>query len=227
MRTRYGYDWNVEGFLNDYLFLENDTRFLRGLPVVGRLEDAPKFAQRGYKFVFGIFPIGHGDLREKAWRRMNVSSDRLLTIVHPSAFLSPGVILEPGAIVSPGCFLFCDAKIGRCSFLASGVTVGHDSSIGPFSHIADGAMISSYVNVGKGSDVCLRATILEMLSVGDYSVVGSGSLLTKDAGSNEVLVGVPARLLKSTADLPEYRLNRSEESLLRVPRNTNQDVTLD
>lgn len=210
MRSRFGYEGKVEGFLNDYLFSEENPRLIRGLPVVGRLEDAPGFEEKGYKFVFGIHPIGHGRLREKAWARMGISMDKLLTIVHPSAFVSPGVILEPGVIVSPGCFLFCDATIGHCTFLASGVTVGHDSRIGSLCHISDGATISSYVDVGRGSDVCLRATILETRKVGDYSVIGSGALLTKDAGSEGVFVGVPARFLKTVSEIPEYEPHASE-----------------
>lgn len=213
MRRNHGCDWKVEGFLNDFIYSsDGGPKSIRGLPVLGKLDDAPEFEKEGYRFCFGIHPVGHGKLREEAFSRMRISIESLVTVVHPNAFVAPGVVLEPGVTIAPGCVLMTCCRIGLCSFLSSNVFVGHDSMIGSFCHISGSAVISSYVSVGKGADICLAATVMDAKRVGNYSVVGSCSMLATDAEDESVYVGTPAKFLKSAFAMPDYRLNPSEEA---------------
>lgn len=211
MRLRCGRQWQVEGFLNDPLYGEGG-RLIRGLPVMGRLDDAPRFAREGYRFAFAVHPVGHARLKEEAFGRMGVPLESLVTVVHPMAFVAPGVELGPGVILSPGCCLMAGVKIGACSFVGTNVSFGHDVETGSFCHFSNGAVVSSYARIGKGCDVCLNATVLDMAVMGDFALLGSGSLLKGNAEEGGVYVGVPARLSKKVEDLPAYRLNPSEEA---------------
>lgn len=214
MRLRYGFDWRVEGFLNDALYAEEGAA-IRGLPVLGRLDDASRFAREGFRLAFAIHPVGHGKLKEEAFGRMGVPLESLLTVAHPMAFTAPGVTLGPGAVVCPGSCLMSGVRIGACSFVGTNVSFGHDVETGPFCHFSNGAVVSSYSRIGRGCDICLNATVLDMAVMEDHSLLGSGSLLKGKAVEGGVYVGSPAKAVKSVDELPEYRLNPFEEAKRR------------
>jgi acetyltransferase-like isoleucine patch superfamily enzyme len=87
-------------------------------------------------------------------------------------------------------------------------------------HIGEGCLITSHVTIlshysipkndsekfvgqntntyiGKGCFIGVGAIILAGIKLGDYCVVGAGSVVTKDVPSNCIVVGNPARVIKS------------------------------
>ncbi len=216
MRRDYGSKFQVEGFLNDFLFSAENQRKIRGLPVVGKLDDSLKFFKDGYRFVFAVHPIGHGKTRKEAFEKMNIPVEGLVSVIHPRTFIAFDAKVEPGVILLPGCSIFSGSRIGQCSFVGNNVSIGHDSEIESFCHLSNGAVISSYVRVGQGTDICLNSTILDMVKVADFSVIGSCSLLTRDATESGVYLGNPARMVKRISDIPDYELNPSERSKLET-----------
>ena len=60
-----------------------------------------------------------------------------------------------------------------------------------------GAAVAGRVNVGDAATSGTNATILPDMSVGAGAPVGAGALIRKNVGENEVVVGVPARYLRT------------------------------
>ena len=54
--------------------------------------------------------------------------------------------------------------------------------------------------IKKGASIGANATILGGLTLGENSLIGAGSVVTKDIPANEVWVGNPAKFLKSIHD---------------------------
>jgi acetyltransferase-like isoleucine patch superfamily enzyme len=52
------------------------------------------------------------------------------------------------------------------------------------------------VTIGKGAWVGARASILGGVTVGEYSVVATGAVVTRDVPPYSVVAGVPARVVK-------------------------------
>ena len=50
--------------------------------------------------------------------------------------------------------------------------------------------------MGRGSNVGLNATVLEYKTIGEFGVVGMGSVLTKNLPDREIWVGNPAKFLR-------------------------------
>ncbi len=58
----------------------------------------------------------------------------------------------------------------------------------------------SPVHIKKGAWIGARSIILPGVTIGENSVVGAGSVVTKDVPDNTVVVGNPARILKKIED---------------------------
>lgn len=58
----------------------------------------------------------------------------------------------------------------------------------------DWVLVSTYVK--KGASIGTGATILGGIEVGENSIIGAGSVVTKDVPSKAIVVGNPARIIK-------------------------------
>ncbi len=104
-------------------------------------------------------------------------------------------------------------KISSHSFLCEGVTVedevfiGHNvtfindrfpratTGAGQLQTEADWACVPTVIK--KGASIGSSATLLCGITVGEYAIVGAGSVVTKDVPPYTVVAGNPARVLKT------------------------------
>ena len=107
-----------------------------------------------------------------------------------------------------------NCKISSHTFICSGVTIHDHCFIGhgvmfindlfPMSVNPDGSMESEadwqgrYVEtiIGKGVSIGSNATILGGIHIGGNSLIGAGSVVTKNIPPNEIWAGNPARFFK-------------------------------
>lgn len=95
-----------------------------------------------------------------------------------------------------------------CRFFGhGGIEIGNNSQIGPGVTITttehdftreDFAEAFKPVKIGKRVWVGANVTILPGVTIGDNTVVGAGSVVTRDLPPNSVAVGVPAKVIKTT-----------------------------
>lgn len=110
------------------------------------------------------------------------------------------IVLHKNSEINDGCYLLAKAKIeiGNNSTLAYRVTVltGADPN-GPYNALS--ALYPAKIEpVIIGNDVWVGAnsTILPGVTIGDFSVVAAGSVVTKDVPSGVLVAGVPAEIKK-------------------------------
>ena len=187
-------DWHVEGYLNDRVPVGEKIDLF---PVVGKTTDAKRLLDEGHWFINAILRIDGNRERIEHFERLGIPDERLVTFVHPMAYVAPSVQLEPGCIIMPQAALSPGSHLGRGTIVMVGVTMGHDNEVGEFCHIAANACVGSCLKIGKGVHVGLNATIRENLSIGDYATLGMGAVLTKNMGEGEIWVGNPARFLRN------------------------------
>ena len=141
-----------------------------------------------------VLGIGDAATRRKVADELVAAGLTLVMVVHPSAFLGPGVVVGPGCIIAPGSVITRDVRLGRGVIVNYGANIGHDCAIADFAFIGPGAVLTGDVRVGSGSLVGAGAVILPGRSVGSGAVVGAGAVVTQDASDGSTVTGVPARL---------------------------------
>ena len=69
--------------------------------------------------------------------------------------------------------------------------------------------------IKRGAKVGANSTILPGVIIGENALVGAGSVVTHNVPDDKVVVGNPARVIGSIADIPDYKitilLNQSEK----------------
>ena len=112
--------------------------------------------------------------------------------------------LKVGEGFSYGSYCFLDPSF--CFLIQIGNHVTFSTRVHVLAHDASTKKILGYSKVGRvmigdGSFVGANVTILPGISIGSNSIIGAGSVVTKDIPENEVWAGNPARKI---ASLKEY-----------------------
>lgn len=117
------------------------------------------------------------------------------------------IILHKNCDINYGCFSLAKDKIeiGENSALAYGVSIitsadpnGEYNALGTLY-----PAMTAPVIIGKDVWVGANSTILPGVTIGDFSVVAAGSVVTKDVPSGCVVAGVPAVVKKQIKKLSE------------------------
>ena len=149
----------------------------------------------------------------------NVQLGKNLTIRHPKIVnlyeckigdetkIGAFVEIQKGAIIGARC------KISSHSFICEGVVVedevfiGHGvmfindvypravNSEGNLATDKDWKLVLTFVK--KGASIGSNATILAGVTIGERAMVGAGAVVTKDVPADTIVVGVPAKVVRT------------------------------
>jgi len=205
-------DLEITGFLNDYLF--GHRKEIDGWPVLGKISDVPGFKKEGFHFFYAINPLGFGRLRTSLFSDTGIGDEDLVSVIHPSAQIALSATIGPGSYVMCNAYIGPRTRIGKCGYIGANSCISHDCQIGDLFRFSNGALMASYVHVGNGVDICLGATIVDQIRIGDFSVIGANSLVTRDVGESDLYFGSPARFVRKIDPDKPYRLNESEGAYL-------------
>lgn len=95
--------------------------------------------------------------------------------------------------------------VGNYVTLSSNVKIlAHDASMG---YLTKGTCKIGVVEIGNHVFIGHGVTILCNVRIGDYSVIGAGSVVTGDVPAHTVYAGNPAHFVKTTEEFQQQHLN--------------------
>jgi len=128
------------------------------------------------------------------------------TVIWQYAIVLPGAIIGNNCNINAHCFIENDVRIGnnvtvKCGvFVWDGITVEDNVHIGPNVTFTNDIYPRSKHNfeiaktiLKKGASIGANATIIAGLTIGEYALIGAGSVVTKNVPNNTLWTGNPAR----------------------------------
>lgn len=179
------------GFVDDNPRLQQ--RLLLGVPVLGTVAQLPVIVHHAV-----VVAIGDNQIRHKIYRQLQEQGEQFISVYHPSAIISTNVQIGQGVMISAGVVVNTGAQIGQDVILNTGCTVDHHNHIGDHVHIAPGVHLGGDVEIDEGALIGIGATVMPQCRVGAWSIVGAGAVVTRDVPAYSTVVGIPARIIKSS-----------------------------
>jgi sugar O-acyltransferase (sialic acid O-acetyltransferase NeuD family) len=178
----------VVGFVDDNPALHG--ALVLGLPVAAAVDE---MVRRGARSV--AMGIGNNAARRRLFSRMLELGLQPVTVIHPSAVISPHATIGRGTVVMANATINVGAEIGENAIVNTASSIDHHCVIGAHAHIAPGAILAGNVRVGEETLVGAGAVVIPGVSIGARCVVGAGAVVTSNVPDDATVAGVPARAI--------------------------------
>lgn len=117
--------------------------------------------------------------------------------IHPTAFVAKNVKLGEGSQILARSSICVDSVLGRACIINTASSVDHECIIGDGVHVSPGATIAGLVKIGSYAMIGTGAIILPRITIGEGAIIGAGAVVTKDVPDFTVVVGNPAKNIRS------------------------------
>lgn len=147
----------------------------------------------------GIVAIGDNWVRACVVEKIiqQIPHFQFITAVYPSTHIGRGVKIGCGTVIMPGVTINADTFIGRHCILNTSSSIDHDCKFEDFVSIAPGVIVGGNVTIGPSTAVGLGTKVIHRIDIGQNTVIGAGSLVTKSLPDNIMAYGSPCKFVRA------------------------------
>ncbi len=152
--------------------------------------------------VGAVLAIGgaKGEDRQQLARLMQAGRLCLPSVIHPAAAVSESVRLGQGCQIFANAVVAADVSMGGVCIVNNSANVDHECRFGNGVHVAPGAILCGCVTVADNAMIGAGAVVLPRLKIGIGAIVGAGAVVTHDVPNGVIVIGNPARIVRSSSD---------------------------
>lgn len=185
--------YRIAGIFDDNVKLRGAS--LLAVPILGPIEQVGN-AER----LPTVIAIGDNVLRHRIAQQFALD---WLTVVAPRTIVDSTARLGRGSMILHGAVVGVDAYVGEHVIVNTLASVAHDCHLDSFVHVAPGVHLAGHVTISTGAFLGVGAVAIPGVSVGPWSTVGAGAVITRDLPGGIVAMGSPARVVKDAAAIPK------------------------
>jgi sugar O-acyltransferase (sialic acid O-acetyltransferase NeuD family) len=174
-------------------FLSADDRILEGFHCDLKIIGSPDSyrSEAGDKV---LLAIGVPYARRKVAESLLAQGAEFLTLVHPTAIVSPTATIGDGTIICPYAIVSDSASTGRCALVNYHASLGHDASTGDYAVLSPYATLGGNAHIGDDVFLGMHASVGPGRRVGSRSKVSANSCALTDARDDSLVFGSPGRV---------------------------------
>ena len=187
--------YNIVGIVDS---IHDIGSMIYGYHVIGRQKDI-ELLSKVHNFKAGIISVGDNSIRQKIYLDIFKINPhfKFVNAIHPSVIIGNNVTIGEGVVAMAGVIFNPGATIGSFTFFATGAQIEHDCTIEVFASVSAGSILGGHVKIGAFSAITLGVIIFDRVTIGRNTVIGSGSLVTKDFPDNVLAYGNPAKIIRT------------------------------
>jgi acetyltransferase-like isoleucine patch superfamily enzyme len=186
LKHQYGSPYPIAFTVNQE-YMNEYTAF--GFPVVPFEELEERYPPSEY-YLFA--PVTNNKLREKIYNEGKEKGYRFISYISSDC-------TNLASSIGENCFILEDntlqpfTNIGNNVILWSGNHIGHHSIIEDNVFFTSHVVMSGHCHIKKGAFLGVNSTLRDGITIGENSIIGMGSLVTKSVPDNETWIGSPAK----------------------------------
>ncbi len=179
--------WDILGFVDDDPAIHG-TR-INKMPVLGGTD----WLNANHRGEIGcVVAMGDPEVKRMIVEKLRPSGVVFVNAVHPTVVMSEFVEMGVGNIITAGCILTVNIKLGNHIIINLNCTIGHDTVIEDYCSMMPTVKINGNNHLHEGVYVGTGASFVHEVSVGAWTTIGAGAVVTKDIPDHVTAVGVPA-----------------------------------
>lgn len=168
------------------------------LPILGNEDNyfsSNKIDESTYFFI----AIGDNYLRHTISIKLKALHPQIkfATAVHPTAVVSDSAVIGEGTCIMANTVINANSKIGSHCILNTASSLDHDSVMDDYSSLAPGVHTGGNVVIGACSAISIGSIIIHKIIVGEHTVIGAGSTVTRNIEPFSVAFGSPCKKVRS------------------------------
>jgi sugar O-acyltransferase (sialic acid O-acetyltransferase NeuD family) len=168
-----------------------------GVPVLGDRSSISRLWAEGRFDGAVILFTDDIDERAEMFDALRRDGVRMTNVIDPSVQIRSDVRIGVGNVIMANGFIAAGVEIGNNNFFASHNVIEHHSKVGDHNAFGPRCTACGRVTIGSYIRFGMHVGIEPYLSVGDRSIIASGSMLTSSVPAKTIVKARPASEMRS------------------------------
>lgn len=179
--------WDLIGFVDD----DPSLAAVGDYEVLGTVDWLSKYNEEPLAVAVAI---GSSAVRRNVCHRLRENrSLSFPNLIDPTVISSDRVQMGCGSIICASTILTVDIVLGDFCIINLDCTVGHDARLDDYVTLYPSVNVSGATRLFECVEMGTGSQIIQMLSVGEGTIVGAGAVVAKSLPARCTAVGVPAK----------------------------------